>query len=349
MAAPKKHQPRKWEIDDLLDLGKREKEEGQFLKAVPVIILEKWVREGREKDVANYIRTKPVARRLVDSGLHPPFKPKGSSNVIATLSRIQLARNLTRPPLIESLGGGEFRINLPRYEKLLQDYRQEYCERYPNDYKKLFPRAEDEPDWRQPIPPKEPAERGEDKAIPSTSDIQDEIQSALEPARQLFLRLTEKNLNLQDQVKVLQAALREAREAPLGATSPERMILDEELRNDCAELLANEKYYIDAIRRASVVLETRLRDAVKGTEGKYPRYGASLVRYALEKEKGKLVISEEPNEQDGIHQLFSGAFAFVRNPPAHKKVQYTEQEVWYTIGLIDYLLSLLGQAKPRDR
>jgi hypothetical protein len=194
MAAPKKHQPRKWEIDDLLDLGKREKERGQFLKAVPVIILEKWVREGREKDVANYIRTKPVARRLVDSGLHPPFKPKGSSNVLATLSRIQLARNLTRPPLIESLGGGEFKINLPRYEKLLEKYRQEFRKRYSKDYEKLF-REKGEPDWGLPS---EPVEQEEGERTPSVPQGQDQIETVLEPVRQLLLELTEENRRLRE-------------------------------------------------------------------------------------------------------------------------------------------------------
>ena len=123
--------------------------------------------------------------------------------------------------------------------------------------------------------------------------------------------------------------------------------MDEELRNDCAELLENRKYYIDAIRRASVVLEERLKKAVEGTGAENLQYGASLVRYALAKDTGKLVISDIFNEQDGVFQLFSGAFAFVRNPPAHKKVQYTELEAWQTISLIDYLLLLLRQAKPR--
>jgi hypothetical protein len=71
------------------------------------------------------------------------------------------------------------------------------------------------------------------------------------------------------------------------------------------------------------------------------------VRYLLAKDTGKLVIRDDSNEQDGVHQLFSGAFALIRNPPAHKKVQYTELEAWQAINLIDFLLSLLQQAKPR--
>ena len=181
------------------------------------------------------------------------------------------------------------------------------------------------------------------------SEVQDEIQSLLAPVEQALrdrqqavVSLTEENQNLQAELVALQAALQEGREVP------RRRIVDDELRNDCAELLENRKYYIDAIRRAGVVLEERLKKAIEGTGTENPQYGASLVRCALAKDTGKLVISDISNEQDGVFQLFSGAFAFVRNPPAHKKMQYTELEAWQTINLIDYLLSLLRQAKPRE-
>ena len=95
-------------------------------------------------------------------------------------------------------------------------------------------------------------------------------------------------------------------------------------------------------------MEERLREAVLRTGAK-ATCGATLVRLAFSKESGRLIISEVPAEQEGVLQLFSGAFAFVRNPPAHKKVQYTEMEVWHKVSLIDYLLSLLRQAKPREK
>jgi hypothetical protein len=66
MAAPKKPS-RQWDIDDLLSLGR--KSGVTYLKAVPVLILEKWVQGEREKGVANFVRTKNLARRLVSSGL----------------------------------------------------------------------------------------------------------------------------------------------------------------------------------------------------------------------------------------------------------------------------------------
>lgn len=324
MATPKEP-PRPWDIDDLLDLGKVSG--ATYLKAVPILILEKWGRGERQEGAANFVKTKDLAERLESSKLVPGFKPRGTSSILGSLIKMQNGRSLTHPPLIEYQGrGGIHWINLPHYEPLLQDYRQAYRERYPEDYRKLFP--EEEPEWER-------SGLSEKRA-----EMQDEIHNLLAPLEQALRerehtieRLAEENQKLQAELAALRAS--------------ERRIVDEELRSDCAELLRSKKYYIDAIRRAGVVLETRLREAIGGTEAG-AKYGAALVHYALNKNSGRLVISEHSAEQDGVHQLFSGAFAFVRNPPAHKKLRYTEIEAWQAINLIDYLLSLLQQAKPRE-
>lgn len=124
--------------------------------------------------------------------------------------------------------------------------------------------------------------------------------------------------------------------------------MDEELRNDCAEFLTREDTYIDAIRRAGVVLEMRLRKTIGGDGPERFKQGVDLVDYALIPGSGRLIISDHPAEQEGVRMLFRGAVQFVRNPPSHKKLQYTELEARQAVGLIDYLLSLLRQAKPRD-
>ena len=90
--------PKAWELDDLEVLG--EKAKTYYLKAVPVVILEKWVKKDREKGVADWVKTKELATRLVDSSLHAPFPKKGDSNVLGSLRLMQTMRNLIRPPLI---------------------------------------------------------------------------------------------------------------------------------------------------------------------------------------------------------------------------------------------------------
>ena len=319
MRASKKP-PRPWDIDDLLDIGKQSN--ARHLKAVPVLILEKWVREGRQEGIANFVRTKDLARRLERSKLVTGFKPKATSNVGAALIKIQSGRNLTRPPLIEYQGGGVYRVNLPHYESLLQKYRQIYLERYSADYRRLFP--EGEPEWEGPSQPPE------DKIYSLLAPL----ERVLRDQEQTIRRLTEENRKLQAELTALQV---------------ERMIADEELRNDCAEFLERESTYIDAIRRAGVVLEERLRKTIGGDGPEKFKHGVDLVDYALRKNSGRLVISEFPAEQEGVHMLFRGAVQFVRNPPSHKKLRYTELEARQAVGLIDYLLSLLRQTKPREK
>ena len=113
------------------------------------------------------------------------------------------------------------------------------------------------------------------------------------------------------------------------------------------DFLKKEDTYIDAIRRAGVVLEERIKTTIGGGgRGKF-KYGVDLVDYALMADGGKLIISENPAEQDGVHRLFRGVMQYVRNPPAHKKLQYSEYEVREAVRLIDYLLWLLQQATSR--
>ena len=341
--------PRSWEIDDLLDIGRREGDKAQYLKAIPVLILEEWVRKGRKIGEANFARTAPFARRIENCGLHPKFILKGTSNIIGALKVIQASRNLNNPPLLEKFRKGMEQVNLPYYEHLLQDYRKEYSKLYPEDYKRLFPKGE--PEWESPEP-QDPAKvttkKIENKLISAGLGKSVEIRDLLDPIEQAFrdqqkavLWLTEENKKLREMLFDLQTALRVAGDVP-----PYK-IIDDELRNDCAEFLKKPETYLDSIRRAGVVIEERLRKTIGGEGQGNFKFGVDLVDYALLPVTGQIIISENPAEQDGVHKLFRGAVQFVRNPPSHKKMLYSEIEAVKAIGLIDYLLLLLGQAKSR--
>ena len=90
MASPQKP-PRPWDIDDLRDLGRRGKK--TYIKAVPVLILEEWVQGEREEEVANFVRTGKMVRRLQSSKLAPGFKAKGTGSVLGSLIRKQNGQN----------------------------------------------------------------------------------------------------------------------------------------------------------------------------------------------------------------------------------------------------------------
>jgi uncharacterized protein (TIGR02391 family) len=189
----------------------------------------------------------------------------------------------------------------------------------------------------------------EDEPVPTEGEIGDFIARLLAPledALHTFMLAIEsreeENRQLRAELDGLRATLQEERKIPL------RRIVDEELRDDCTEFLEREDTYQDAITRAGRVLEERLRHTIGGNGEERFMEGVRLVDYALNPESGKLVISEHPGEQDGVRMLFRGAVQFVRNPPSHKKLEYTDLEAWRAISLIDYLLSLLAEARHRE-
>ena len=55
--ATREKPPRSWDVDLLFVLGKREGIKAKHLRAVPVLILERWVQGGREEGVANFVWT----------------------------------------------------------------------------------------------------------------------------------------------------------------------------------------------------------------------------------------------------------------------------------------------------
>lgn len=337
MATPKTKPPRAWRLDDLLDLGRREGEKANYSKAVPVLILEKWVQGEREAEVANYVWTKELAMRLENCGLIS-FKPKGSGNLFGAPSRIQNSRNLTRPHLIEKAGGGMFRVNLPHYEPLLQEYRQKYRDLYPEDYRKLFPKGE--PEW-------EPLAESHDAKPQVRQEPDSRADSFSNRIRQVAQDFEE---HWQDDLKSLEARLRlleqenqRLREQLDKARPISDEITDGALRKRVSNLGSSP--FDTILREAGVILEDRLR-AASGISSKL--HGVDLVDAALAPDRGVLIYSPHPGEQDGVRMLYRGAMQFIRNPPMHQLIEYREDTARLFIRLIDSLLQLLSEAKRQQ-
>ena len=136
-----------------------------------------------------------------------------------------------------------------------------------------------------------------------------------------------------------------------GPKQPKRVaaldeITDEALRKRIEPLFRLPSLPLDTIvREASVVLEHRLR-AVVGANSSLT--GVNLVEAVLNKEKGALIFSSHPAEQDGVRMLYRGAMQFIRNPPMHKLMEYSEDTARLLIRLIDSLLQLLSEGEPRQ-
>jgi hypothetical protein len=100
------------------------------------------------------------------------------------------------------------------------------------------------------------------------------------------------------------------------------------------------------IREAGVILEDRLR--IVG-EVDSTLHGVNLVDTVLSAERGTLVFSSNPGEQEGVKMLYRGAMQFIRNPPMHKLIEYPESTARLFIRLIDSLLQLLSELGPQIR
>jgi len=126
------------------------------------------------------------------------------------------------------------------------------------------------------------------------------------------------------------------------AATPDEVI-DEALKDRLAKLKSAP---LDTtLREAGVVLESRLRKV--GGDVDKNLSGVQLVDAVFNPEKGSLIFSDHPAEQEGIKLLFRGAIQFVRNPPMHKLIDYQEGSARTLIRLIDSLLLLLEDGKPR--
>jgi len=310
---------RQWKMEDLLAIGK--KSGITYLKAVPILFVETWVKQG--KGMRAYVRTEDLKDRLVDSGVHEPFRKKGSSNIMGALITIQESRFLTNPPLImHAKTRGEFWINNDEYKDLLEEYRQYYVRNFPDDFKKLFPEGESQLDVRD-----------------ETTEILAPVEQALRNMHEEIARLRDENLNLRTEIANLQKIL-------IKREAYHHIIVDEELRRKCEEFMKNPDTYPEAILRATKLLEDRLMKIV-GSRVTATSYGKPMVEHMLSAKSGRLIISDEPNEQDGICNLFKGSVQYMRNPVAHKNISYTDIQAWQVIIFVDYLLGLLGQAKLR--
>jgi hypothetical protein len=146
---------------------------------------------------------------------------------------------------------------------------------------------------------------------------------------------TERIAQLEKQVSQLESEL-------LDAVTPDDVI-DEALKDRLSKLKSAP---LDTtLREAGVVLESRLRKA--GGDIDKTLTGVQLVDSVFNLEKGRLIFSDNPTEQEGIRMLFRGAIQFIRNPPMHKLIDYQEGSAKTLIRLIDSLLVLLEEGKPR--
>jgi hypothetical protein len=119
--------------------------------------------------------------------------------------------------------------------------------------------------------------------------------------------------------------------------------LDGSLASRCRPLIKAERFD-DAVGAAFIVLEERLRSALKVSGGN----GVDLSQKAFVPGTGDLIGKlglQMPSEEQGIRDLFVGAFKAYRNRAAHTFAGYTLEESCAVIGLVNLLLLILSQTE----
>ena len=118
--------------------------------------------------------------------------------------------------------------------------------------------------------------------------------------------------------------------------------LDEELMRRCGHLI-HMGAFDEAVRNAFILLEEKLRGFADGQA----MTGSQLANYVFSPEKGPLSkqLGHSRSEQEGLREIYSGAFKLFRNPTAHGVVDYEPAEGKAIVGLVDLLLRLLRRAE----
>jgi uncharacterized protein (TIGR02391 family) len=118
--------------------------------------------------------------------------------------------------------------------------------------------------------------------------------------------------------------------------------LDAELAERCGILIRSQRYD-EAVSRAFVVLEERLRELLEVRGGS----GVDLAQKAFAPETGQLVdrLGLPRAENEGIRDLFVGAFKAFRNRAAHTVAGFSLEQAQSIIQLVNLLLLMLEQIR----
>jgi uncharacterized protein (TIGR02391 family) len=118
--------------------------------------------------------------------------------------------------------------------------------------------------------------------------------------------------------------------------------LDTELVERCGILIRSQRYD-EAVSRAFVVLEERLRELLEVRGGA----GVDLAQKAFAPETGQLVdrLGLPRAEIEGIRDLFVGAFKAFRNRAAHTVAGFSLEQAQSIIQLVNLLLLMLEQIR----
>lgn len=132
------------------------------------------------------------------------------------------------------------------------------------------------------------------------------------------------------------------RELQLARKTLPSLIVDDELRQRCEDLLVADHHYDRVIREACVILENRVRTVIGAEEH---LTGIPVMELAFSPKNPKLRFSNVEAEQLGAMQLYRSIIAFFRNNTGHHLSDtYTQDDALRFVAWIDLLLAMVKTA-----
>ncbi len=123
----------------------------------------------------------------------------------------------------------------------------------------------------------------------------------------------------------------------------EYLLIDQELRERCSDLLRAKGNFDRVFREATTALDDRLKKLARITAKVNP---AALAGMVLHPKNALLRVSPDDDEQLGFYYICNGLFLAFRNPTHHKlSDKFTRQSALEFCGFVDSLLLVLGQTQ----
>jgi uncharacterized protein (TIGR02391 family) len=145
--------------------------------------------------------------------------------------------------------------------------------------------------------------------------------------------------NLRDAQETSGELAKLRRELQIAKQTLSSLITDDELRRRCEDLLSAERHYDRVIREACVILENRVRVAIRANK---ELVGTALMENAFGPRNGPLRFSNIDQEQRGLMEIYRGIMAFFRNTTGHNLIDtYSQDDALRFVAWIDLLLKMV--------
>ncbi len=127
------------------------------------------------------------------------------------------------------------------------------------------------------------------------------------------------------------------------------LLQDDELHDRCTDLLLAKAHFDRPINIATTVLEDRIR---RKSQPAKRMVGANLVSYSFstDPQKTVLLVSANPDEQEGIALALRGLMMAFRNPTHHHVVEsFSREDALKVCGFIDVMLSIVDKSRKTNQ